>query len=38
MRKATIKSAESVRYGWESNSWVWVIAFERISREEDESC
>ena len=30
----TIKPAELPAYGWEANPWVWVIAFERISREE----
>ena len=23
-------------YGWESNPWVWVVAFEKISKEEAE--
>ena len=32
----TIKPAELPAYGWEANPWVWVIAFERISREEAE--
>jgi len=37
---STIKKADLPRYGWAANPWVWVIAFERISREEaveDES-
>lgn len=30
----TVKLSEWDRYGWEVNPWVWVIEFERISREE----
>ncbi len=30
----TIKKADLPLYGWEGNPWVWVIEFERISREE----
>lgn len=30
----TIKPADLPFYGWEANPWVWVIEFERISREE----
>lgn len=30
----TIKPAERDFYGWEANPWVWVIEFERISKEE----
>lgn len=30
----TIKPAELPIYGWKENPWVWVISFERISREE----
>lgn len=31
---STIKPAKLPLYGWEANPWVWVIAFERISKEE----
>ena len=31
---STIKPADLPRYGWDANSWVWVIDFERISRDE----
>ncbi len=33
---STIKPADRALYGWAANPWVWVIAFERISREEAE--
>jgi len=32
----TIKKADLPRYGWAANPWVWVIGFERISKEEAE--
>lgn len=30
----TIKPADRALYGWAADPWVWVIEFERISREE----
>lgn len=31
---SAIKLADRARYGWDADPWVWVIKFERISREE----
>lgn len=31
---STIKKKDLPIYGWEANPWVWVIMFERISKEE----
>ena len=31
---STINSADRTSYGWETNPWVWVVQFERISRKE----
>lgn len=30
----TVKPADRDQYGWAANPWVWVISFERISKEE----
>ena len=33
---STIKPKDLPVYGWDANPWVWVINFERISKEEAE--
>ena len=33
---STVKKSDLEIYGWDANPWVWVIEFERISREEAE--
>lgn len=35
---STIKPADRALCGWQANPWVWVIEFEKISREEALSC
>lgn len=35
---STIKPADLDAYGWDANPWVWVIRFEKISKEEAMKC
>lgn len=35
---STIKKTDLIIYGWDANPYVWVIEFERISREEALKC
>ena len=34
---STIKKADFDRFGWAANPWVWVMSFERITREAVEA-
>lgn len=31
---STVKPADRAAFGWDANPWVWVISFERISKED----
>ena len=33
----TIKPADLPAYGWDANPWVWVVSFERISKDEAQA-
>lgn len=35
---SNIKHTEEDKYGWSANPWVWVIAFERVSKDEADFC
>lgn len=35
---STVKPSEKPSYGWDANPWVWVIEFEKISKEEAMKC
>lgn len=32
----TDKEKERESYGWEANTWVWVISFERCAKPEED--
>lgn len=34
---STLKPADRDLYGWDANPWVWVIKFERITKQEAEN-
>ena len=31
---STVKKSDIEKYGWDANPWVYVISFERISKDE----
>lgn len=33
----TIKPSDRPTYGWDANPWVWVVSFERISKDEAQA-
>lgn len=35
---STIKPKDRALYGWDADPWVWVVEFERISREDAQKC
>lgn len=37
MWNSTLKPKDRPLYGWAANPWVWVVAFEKVSREEAEN-
>ncbi len=34
----TLNPKDRPLYGWDANSWVWVVEFERVSRKEAMQC